>query len=677
MKTTIISRLFSFSVVALLVFSAGCVKENFEEIPKPVYVSQWSVNTTIAQVKGFYGSAVENIRTLATAKGVAAGDIIIEGLVTSNDSCANFYKTVTIQDATGGIDIKVNDSDLYSTYNLKPGQKVVMRLNDLYLDNYKGVFQIGIAIVDNGSKTLSEINLDQLSKHMEKVGIREQMVPEELTISQINSGGAPFVQKLVKVNGVQFLDATKGYSIPGENTNRTLIDIDKNMLALRTSGFAKFKETIVPSGSGSITGILSIYNGTYQLYIRDLNDVQLNQDRMGGAAPAANKTIGELKAVWTGGLKQITEDIIVEGVVNSDDEFGNIYKQIFIQDANDAIEVKIDAGGLYPEFPVGTKIRINCNGLYLGMYGGVIQLGGVYNNAIGRMSAIDLYKRVSVIESGVAVAPVETNLAGLSSNMVGKLIKLNDMLFPETELNKTWAEVGVTTNRNLVDKSGAKVIVRTSGYAAFAGTKLPTGEGSIVAVLTKFNSDYQLVVRDLRDVKLDKNPRKIQVLFKQDFSSLVKFADVALVGWTNFAEAGSKKWRGNEFSANKYAEMTAYQSGEASNIVWLITPSVALPAEGLNALSFSAQWHHWVDGTKLEVYASSDYDGTNVGTATWTALSARVPQNADGQYTWVNSGSVDLSAYAGKKVYIAFKYTGSTTASTGFNVDDISLVNKQ
>ena len=185
MKTKIINSLFSTFLFALVAFSYGCVKEDFETIPAPNYVSKWTANTTIAKLKSYHKGALENVRKLATSSGVPDGDIIIEGVVTSNDSCANFYKTVTIQDETGGIDIKINDSDLYITYGLKPGQKVVMRLNDLYLDNYKGMFQIGTAIIDYGSKAISEINLDQLPKYMEKSGKRQPLVPTEVSLSDM------------------------------------------------------------------------------------------------------------------------------------------------------------------------------------------------------------------------------------------------------------------------------------------------------------------------------------------------------------------------------------------------------------------------------------------------------------------------------------------------------------
>ncbi|MCQ2280901.1 MAG: DUF5689 domain-containing protein, partial [Bacteroidales bacterium] len=44
-------------------------------------------------------------------------------------------------------------------------------------------------------------------------------------------------------------------------------------LVVRTSNYAKFRKSHVPGGSGDLIGILSIYNSTYQLMLRTIDDV--------------------------------------------------------------------------------------------------------------------------------------------------------------------------------------------------------------------------------------------------------------------------------------------------------------------------------------------------------------------------------------------------------------------
>lgn len=48
-----------------------------------------------------------------------------------------------------------------------------------------------------------------------------------------------------------------------------------------------------------------------------------------------------------------------------------------------------------------------------------------------------------------------------------------------------------------------QVIVRSSGYATYAGESLPNGKGSFTGVLSVFRTDYQFLVRDLTDINME------------------------------------------------------------------------------------------------------------------------------------------------------------------------------
>ncbi|MEZ5198727.1 MAG: DUF5689 domain-containing protein [Bacteroidales bacterium] len=52
--------------------------------------------------------------------------------VVANDESGNYYKTVVIQDDDGGIELKINDYDLYQTY--PEGMEIYIKCKDLYLD---------------------------------------------------------------------------------------------------------------------------------------------------------------------------------------------------------------------------------------------------------------------------------------------------------------------------------------------------------------------------------------------------------------------------------------------------------------------------------------------------------------------------------------------------------------
>ena len=97
-----------------------------------------------------------------------------------------------------------------------------------------------------------------------------------------------------------------------------------------------------------------------------------------------NTTIKTLKAMHTlSAYEQITTDIIISGIVVGDDKSGNLYKEICLQDSTGGITVKLDAGNLYAQYPVGRQVFIKCKGLWLSDYGKLIQLSAIDNSVPG------------------------------------------------------------------------------------------------------------------------------------------------------------------------------------------------------------------------------------------------------------------------------------------------------
>ena len=86
------------------------------------------------------------------------------------------------------------------------------------------------------------------------------------------------------------------------------------------------------------------------------------------------------------GVEEVTDDITISGVIVGDDESGNIYKNLYLNDGTGTLVIGINSTGLYANLPVGQKIAIDCKGLYVGGYGTMLQLGGLYQGGIGRMS---------------------------------------------------------------------------------------------------------------------------------------------------------------------------------------------------------------------------------------------------------------------------------------------------
>ena len=103
----------------------------------------------------------------------------------------------------------------------------------------------------------------------------------------------------------------------------------------------------------------------------DHHDDPTNYTYGNPAVGEANTTIADLKTKYAGIVssnkaEEVQENLVISGVVVGDDESGNIYKNLYVNDGSGTLVVGINATGLYAFLPVGQKIAINCKGLYVG-----------------------------------------------------------------------------------------------------------------------------------------------------------------------------------------------------------------------------------------------------------------------------------------------------------------------
>ena len=411
-------------------------------------------------------------------------------------------------------------------------------------------------------------------------------------------------------------------------------------------------------------------------------------------------TIEKVKSLYSAELAKpwqsrtpvrIDNDWTIKGIITaSDKKDGNLYKEAFIQDNTSGLRLLFDAtSGLY----IGDSVVVNVNGLYLGDYGNFIQLGSdPYTDDSGnlRVSGFNMDNCVKKLSIGNSAQPALATIKQVkSAAWLGKLVKLENVQFDDNETGKSWADAiadpAAAANRTLTDCSGATIIVRTSGYASFAGALLPAGKGTITGIVTVFNSDYQLLVRDYSEVLLsgDRCGYVPQPLgspvetLSQNFTGFANDATVYLQGWQNLAQIGGRLWLAKVFSGNTYIQATGYNSGLTKMVVWMITPPVTLSTpKVLTFQTAKAYWAHTGTNQPLDVLFSSDYNGNNLATATWTALSCIKAGKNDTDHTFISSGEVSLPVQAGKTGVIAFRYTGSNAESTTFRIDNIEVKTK-
>lgn len=602
-------------------------------------------------------------------------DVSLFATVTMDDNSGNLYKEAYVQDSAGdGVLVRLQASG-----GLYQGDSVRINLNGTTIQYYNKLFQIDSVHVDyNIKKLATKVNVE----------------PKVVTLSQLREVDESenfvhnYESQLIKIENVQFvenaIDSTFAYGDlnPPEAREHTLIDKQGNVATVRTSGYAKFADEQVPDGHGSIVVVAGRHFDDVQLLIRSPEEINFDQPWWDPFDGLSLITIEDLKNKYSSGFLTIDDAEYINATVVADDESGNYYRTIVIQDETTGIELKINDSDIFDDFPVGTQLNVKVQGLVLGSYGGLIQLGGsVYQSGgYDRLGGIDpgaIYSFIKVISEDNTVEPTDIDLENMSDQDLGKLVRLNNVQFVEGDLGKPFAE-NSATNRTLTDCMWNTIIVRTSNYADFANENLPEGNGTLIAILSKFQDDYQLYIRGLDDVTLDGERCEVGVVdpvafISEDFQSYSDNSEINKNGWSTKAEAGSRIWLARAHFEERYAQATAFGSDDPSLIMWLITPPINFSEITEPKFEFkSAQAFYTHDGFSL--HYSTDYDGTNLAEATWLPLEANLAGADDNDHTWVNSGVVDLPVDSGVG-YIAWRYEGSGTGEqTGsFRVDDVEL----
>ena len=409
---------------------------------------------------------------------------------------------------------------------------------------------------------------------------------------------------------------------------------------------------------------------------------------------AVNQTLEKVASISGLTPKLYSFDDVIEAYVVSSDEGGNFFKTISFQTLKTdkipamGFSAPVDVTNTYIDFRVGNKVYIKLKNQFTDIYYGALRVGSLYvSNAgdptIGRISQND-YKNVlnascTVIDEEKLVEQISIEEA-LNESKLNTLIELKDVQFAEAAIGRHYFEesnnVGGATNWNLSDKTGNQIIFRTSSYAGFANGSVPEGSGKVRGIITKFGTDYQLMIRDENDVVMS-GSRSVP-FFSEDFQSVKNNVNFALPGWSNIVEKASKLWKSMLYAGNGYAEFNTTSTTAAENIAWLVSPKINMTGYKNAVLSFrSAQHDLKVDSplNSLEVYISTNFDGASVTKAKWTKLSAKFPSLSTPTRQFISSGGIDLSAYSGN-IHIAFKYIGSgkdKTLNGAFMVDDVKI----
>ena len=388
------------------------------------------------------------------------------------------------------------------------------------------------------------------------------------------------------------------------------------------------------------------------------------------------------------------EEVIVEGYVVSSDEHGNFYNTISIQDKpeNPTVGLQIETRKVnnYSDMPVGAKIRIRANGLVLGTDRGVKKLGSVDPSyAIGRIPDIQFKNYVSgVCENGkMVVEPiVPLQLPSLSAaqdvKYINMLVSVPNVQFANSEIGKAFVDLNpaTDTDRNVEDITGGTSVLRNSGYSTFGATKIPEGNGTLTFVVSRYNTNWQMLIRSLDDVQFTGNRVLTGLLggsnleYKTSFTENFTSYDLANLNsptYYNYAVEGNRYWAVKSFQSNKYLELSAYRA--TSNV----RTYFGIPAEftGSSKLSFKTK-DGFNNGDVLKVYYSTSYTpGSFVDPSKLVDITDKftIAKGSTATYASSFTDSGEYTIPATGKGFIFFEYKGSRTLTTTMQLDDIKL----
>ncbi len=137
---------------------------------------------------------------------------------------------------------------------------------------------------------------------------------------------------------------------------------------------------------------------------------------------------------------------------------------------------------------------------------------------------------------------------------------------------------------------------------------------------------------------------------------------------------GDQTWQWAQYG-DGCAKMSGYAGSAVPNKDMLITQAVSL--ENVNDVKFSFEHaiNYLGDGqiTDLKVMITDDYDEAAPADSPWDEL--EIPNwPAGDSWSFFPSGDVDLTAYAGKTVRIAFYYQSNTENACTWEVNEIKIV---
>ena len=211
--------------------------------------------------------SIAYLRSLAVGNSTAINRTLsIHGRVTANDAYGELYKSICVEDATGGIYVEIDRFQLYTVFALY--DEVHIECHGLALGRNGSTIQLGMPPM--GEYTVDRIAASDIGRYIAAALPETEFVPVECTIAGLTPA---LVGRTVKIRGLHAAEAGCAWCDEdlqaGEfiATERTVADDTGAEIAVVLRGSCIYAAEKIPDGRFTLCGVLEYRSGAYALRI--------------------------------------------------------------------------------------------------------------------------------------------------------------------------------------------------------------------------------------------------------------------------------------------------------------------------------------------------------------------------------------------------------------------------
>lgn len=225
---------FRYILTLLLLVLGGCFDNHNTPDNKP-FLAQ--ANTSIAHLQQLCKDECYTITS----------DMVCVGRVTSSDYEGNFYRSMVIEDETGGVEIKLGIYSIDKQYPI--GLMVAIHLKGTAIISDNGVVQVGLPpqSFDNAPREFEAQEV--IDRHITRSNSIEAIAPLLCDIASLDTS---LCGRFVRIEGLRHSPLPD----KEEKNYYRFTDNNSNEVYLHISSYADFADMEIPSSDTSIQGIL-------------------------------------------------------------------------------------------------------------------------------------------------------------------------------------------------------------------------------------------------------------------------------------------------------------------------------------------------------------------------------------------------------------------------------------